>query len=231
MPAQCIEKLDTKMTFLGGISGIAGSLILICVIFIVVLFIGEDPSSLAGWVERFASIKHVRAIENSFYMLTLTLWIPFYVSLYRTLYRCDPVFSLFGCIICTIGLSVMIVGALPHIAVTPLYEIYYFDSTSNTEKASIALIWQAIWGIFDAILYAGFWLVSVGLVLFGTAMMSSQIFKKWLAHATTGFGLVCILSVFFLLLDPNSSAAFLIVCSLILINGLLGFNMIRLSVR
>jgi hypothetical protein len=54
-------------------------------------------------------------------------------------------------------------------------------------------LWQAVWSIIDAVLYVGFFVVPVGLVLLGVGMLRSPAFGKsygWVSVALGGIGLI-----------------------------------------
>jgi len=124
---------------------------------------------------------------------------------------------------------VMITGALPHIAMTPLHDLYYAETTTSADQASLALMWKATWGMFDAILYAGFGLTAVGITLFGIAMMNSPAFGKSSTYLTLGIGILSVVAAIVILVTPDSPTVFLNVFGLITISTRLGWNMLWLS--
>ncbi len=156
---QNIEQ-EKKVLFWGGLAGVLGSILFIVVFIVVSMFIGENPADLEGWVTRFPDIRGARIIENGLYLLLLIIWIPHFLALYRRLKETNLAPALFGSALGILGLTVLAAGALTHVAVDPLYDIYQASGTTSADQAVIALMWQATWGMFDALLFAGLAFVS-----------------------------------------------------------------------
>jgi len=222
---------DQQILRTGGLAGIIGSIVFICLFPIVALFVGDDPMTLIGWVERFESIRYGRVLENGGYILALTLWMAYFMALHRAARPGHAGFALFGSGLCIVGLGVMAAGALTHIAVTPLHDIYYAGATTSADQAALVLMWQATWGILDALLIAGFAPISVGLTMLGLAMMRSPYFGKWMSGTTLGIGIVSIVAMMVLLVFPQSPIAVVIVFGLIFLNLATGWRLTRLTER
>jgi hypothetical protein len=226
-----ITTADQQILRTGGLAGIIGSIVFICLFPIVALFVGDDPTTLIGWVERFESIRYGRVLENGGYILALTLWMAYFMALHRAARPGHAGFALFGSGLCIVGLGVMAAGALTHIAVTPLYDIYYAEATTSTDQAALVLMWQATWGIFDALLIAGFAPISVGLTMLGIAMLRSPYFGRWFSGVTLVIGVVSVIAVMVLLVFPQSLIAIVIVFGLIFLNLATGWRLTRLAKR
>jgi hypothetical protein len=65
-------------------------------------------------------------------------------------------------------------------------------------------LWQAIWGIFDAILYVGFFVVPVGLILLGVAMLGAPAFGKGFGGVSMVLGVVGVVAAGLQMVDPGS---------------------------
>jgi hypothetical protein len=98
----------------------------------------------------------------------------------------------------------MAAGATPHVAHTPLSELYYAPGATPADQAAIALMWQAVWGIFDAMLYVGFYIVPIGLILLGIAMFRAPAFGLVLSSVTTLLGVVALAGAVLQMVDPAS---------------------------
>ena len=213
----------------GGLAGIAGSFIFVIVIAIVIGFVGEDPNELSKWVERFPDIRAARTAENSGYLLSLILWIPSFLGLYVVLHKERFAAALFGTTLAVLGLVVLAVGALPHIATISLADLYHDTSATEADQASLALMWQATWGVFDAILVAGMAVLAAGILNLGIAMMKSESFGNFITYFTVLIGLVGSIATIASLIDPESSLAALYIFGLIVFHFVAGWRLTRLS--
>lgn len=223
-----INIVDQQIFQTGGLAGIIGSIVFIALFPIVAFFVGEDPATLVGWVERFESIRYARVVENGGYMLALILWMAYFMALHRAAHPGHAGFALFGSGLCVVGLGVLLAGALTHVAVTPLHEIYYAESTTASEQSALVLMWQATWGMLDALLIAGFAPIAIGISMLGLAMARSPYFGKWLGGFTLIIGIFSIVAVVVLLVYPSSIMAVVNVFGLILLNLITGGRLMRL---
>lgn len=172
----------------GGLAGILGG-IFFALGWVVVIAgpVGmEEPADLTTWVTRFPDIMGARVVENLVYLMALLLEVPLFLALYRALRKTSLAPALFGSALGILGLTVMAVGATPHVAHFPLSDLYQAPGATPADQAAIALMWQATWGIFDAMLYVGFFVLPLGLGLLGLAMLGAPAFGR-------GYGLVTLL--------------------------------------
>ena len=213
----------------GGLAGILGSLIFILVFIVVIVFVGEEPTNLAEWVERFPSIKAARTVENTGYLVLLILWIPHFLALFVALRRTSLAAALFGSVLGIVGLTVLAAGALPHVATSPLSDIYHMPGATPENQAALALMWQATWGIFDALLFAGLFIVAFGLTALGVAMLGTPAFGKGVGWFSVVIGVLGIGAGVVLLIDPESLIAVVNVLSLILFHLILRWKVYSLS--
>jgi hypothetical protein len=70
--------------------------------------------------------------------------------------------------------------------------------------ASLALMWQATWGIFDAMLFVGFFVVPIGLILLGAAMLEAPAFGKGFGGVSLVLGVVGLAAAVLQMVDPAS---------------------------
>src|SRR5262245_54580095 len=117
-----LQKIEQEKSVLrwGGLAGMLGGILFILVFVIVAVFVG-DP----GGIERFPDIRAARTVENSLYLVTLILWVPHFLALYRALRRTSLTPALFGSALGILGLGVLAAGALPHVATVPLSDLYH----------------------------------------------------------------------------------------------------------
>lgn len=226
--SQLIEQEKSVLRW-GGLAGILGSIILILVIAIVIVFVGEDPAELAEWVERFPDIRAARTVENGGYLLALILWVPHFLALYVALRRTSLAPALFGSGLGIVGLAVLVAGALPHVATTPLSDIYHGAGTTAADQAAIAIMWQATWGIFEALLGAGLLPLAMGLIALGVAMRGAPDFGNGFGWASVALGVLGVAGAIAMLVDPGTLIAAVGVLALIVFHFALGWKVHSLS--
>ncbi len=190
----------------GGLAGMLGG-ILFVLAWIVVLAgpAGiEDPADLEGWVTRFPDIITARVVENGLYLVALILGVALFLALYRALRGTSLAPALYGSVLGILGLTVLMVAALPHVAHAPLSDLYHAPGATPGEQATLALLWQATWGIFDAMLYVGFFVVPIGLTALGVAMLGAPAFGKGFGGVSVGLGVVGVVAAVLQMVDPSS---------------------------
>ncbi len=202
-----LQKMEEKSVLRwGGLAGMLGGILLILT-WVVILAgpVGmEDPADLAGWVTRFPDIRVARVVENGIYLVALILEVMLFLALYRALRRTSLAPALFGSVLGILGLAVFMVGSLPHVAHAPLSDLYHAPGATPVDQATLALIWQATWGIFDAMLYVGFFVVPIGLLALGIAMLGTPTFGKVFGWMSVVLGVVGLVAAILQMVDPSS---------------------------
>ena len=215
----------------GGLGGILGGILFVLAWVVVGLGpVGlDDPANLVDWVTRFPGVQTARVIENGIYLLALILEVPLFLALYRTLRKTSLAPALIGSVVGIIGLTIYMVGALPHVAQAALSDLYHAPGASQADQAAIVLLWQATWGIFDAVLYTGFFVVPIGLIALGIGMLQAPDFGKgfgWLGIVLGALGFTAAVLQMF---DPSSmiGAGSYFVC--LIFYFVMGWKVFRLS--
>ncbi len=226
-----LEVTNQELLRAGGLIGILGSVIFIIVFIIVGVFVGEDPTELQAFVTSFPDIRTAKIFENGLYLLVLILWIPHALALYTALKTKAHAPALFGTVILIAGLVVMATGALTHVAHAPMSDLYHAPDVTSEDQATIALIWQAIWGIFDAILIAGLAFVPVALLWLGVALFRHVDFGRLYGGLSTVLGLSGLGAVAWGMANPDSPVVAIVVFSLIIFHFVVGWKLINLSRR
>ncbi len=211
----------------GGLAGVLGSLVLI-VSGIVSVVVGPDPTQLEELL-RFPEVRAARTVENSLYLLALLLMASHFLALHHALRKSRPAPALFGSGLGVIGLAVMAAGALPHVASVPLSDLYHAPATTAEAQATLALIWQATWGVFEALLGAGLFAVTIGMVGLGTAMLRAPTLGRGFAWLSIVLGVIGIVGALVFIIDPPSPIAALGVLALIVFHLTVGWKVYRLS--
>lgn len=174
-----LQQRDQEKSVLrwGGLAGLLGAFLFILVMIFVTVFIPSDPKELSGWVIRFPGIQGSRVVENIIYLLALLLEIPLFLALFSSLRKTNLASALFGSTLAIVGLVSMVVSTTPHVAHATLSQLFHTPGATAADQATVAILWQAVRGIFDAMLYVGFFVIPVGLIILGTGMFATIIWK------------------------------------------------------
>jgi hypothetical protein len=201
-----LQKMEQEKSVLrwGGLAGMLGVSLFILVMVVVGVFIPPDPADLEGWVTRFPDIRAVRIVENGIYLVALILEVPLFLALYRALRKTSLAPALFGSVLGILGLAAMVVSTTPHVAHARLSDLYHAPGATPADLATLALLWQATWGVFDAMLYVGFFVVPIGLIVLGVGMLGAPAFGKGLGGVIVVLGVVGLVAAALQMVDPSS---------------------------
>ena len=227
------QKMEQEKSVLrwGGLAGMLGVILFILVWVVVIAGpVGmEDPADLEGWVMRFPDIKAARVVENGLYLMALILEVPLFLALYRALRRTSLAPALFGSVLGILGLVAMVVSTTPHVAHAPLSDLYHAPGATPADQATLALLWQAIRGIFDAMLYVGFFVVPIGLIVLGVAMLGAPAFGKGFGGVSVVLGVVGLVAAVLQMVDPSSMIGALSYFACLIFYLVLGWKVYSLS--
>ena len=201
--SQMIEQEKSVLRW-GGLAGILGGIILILSMVVVVGFVPADPPTFSELVARFPNVQMIRVAENVLYLLGLVSGIPLFLAMFLSLRKTSLAPALFGSALSIVGLIAMIAFATPHVAHSPLSEIYHTPGTTLEAQETLGLIWKAIWGVTDTPLYVGFFVGMLGITLLGVAMFRSPDFGKGLRWVSVVLGAVGFLAALLQLIDTAS---------------------------
>jgi len=228
-----LQKMEQEKSVLrwGGLAGMLGGILFILTFVVVIAGpVGmEDPADLEGWVTRFPDIRAARIVENGLYLVALILGVTLFLALYRALRRTSLAPALFGSVLGILGLVVLMAGALPHVAHAPLSDLYHAPGATPGEQATLALLWQATWGINDALLAVGFIVVPIGLIALGVAMLGTPAFGKGFGGVSVVLGVVGLVAAAFNMVDPSSMIAVGSYFAIIIFHLVLGWKVYSLS--
>ena len=225
---QMIEQEKSVLRW-GGLAGILGGIILILSMVVATVFVPAAPPSFTELVARFPEVQLMRVVENVLYLLGLVSGIPLILALCWSLRETSLAPALFGSALGIVGLIGMIVSATPHVAHSPLSEIYHTPGTTLEAQETLALIWQGTWGVMDAPLYVGFFVGMLGFTLLGMAMFGSPAFGKGLRWASVLIGVVGLAAALLQLIDPASDIGALSFFAYIIFYFVLGMKIYSLS--
>jgi hypothetical protein len=203
-----LQEMEQEKSVLrwGGLAGMLGGILFILTWVVVIAGpVGlEDPADLAGWVTRFPDIKAARIVENGIYLVALILEVTLFLALYRALRRTSLAPALFGSVLGIMGLAVLMVSTIPHVAHAPLSDLYHAPGATPGDQATLALLWQATRGIFNAMLYVGFFVVPIGLIALGVAMLGAPAFGKGFGGVSVVLGVLGLVAAVLQMVDPSS---------------------------
>jgi hypothetical protein len=213
----------------GGLAGMVGGLLFILVMVFVVMFVPSEPTDLAGFVTRFPDIQATRVVENIIYLVALLLEVPLFLALYQALRKTSLAPALFGSVLGILGLTAMVVSTTPHVAHAPLSDLYQAPGMTPGDQAALALMWQATGGIFDAMLYVGFFVVPIGLILLGVGMFGAPIFGKGIGGVSVVLGVLGLVGAVLQMADPSADAGVISYFAGIIFYLVLGWKVYSLS--
>jgi hypothetical protein len=196
---------------------------------VVAVFVGVDPAETPGTVQRFPDIRAARTVENTLYLVVLVLWMVHLLALCRALRTTNLAAALFGSVLGIVGLAVLAAGALPHVATLPISDLYHAPGATPAEQAALALVWQATWGMFDALLGTGLFIAAVGLVAIGAGLLGAPAFGKRLGRLTLALGGLGLATALVFLIVPPSPIAAVGVLGLVVFHLVAGRRLIILS--
>jgi hypothetical protein len=174
----------------GGRAGILGSLLMLVVFGFVAAFVGIGTTAEES-LTRFPDIKVARTVENTLYLGVLLLWVVHSLGLYRALRRRSPGPALVGAVLSILGLAIMVAGALPHLATTPLSDLYHAAGATPQDQATLLLVWQGIYAVLvDTLLVTGLLIAPLGVIAFGKAMMRTPAYGSRFGLPAVAIGVV-----------------------------------------
>ena len=214
----------------GGLAGLLGG-ILFMAVFAIVGFgpVGMEPVEPAGDVMRFPEIRTARIVENGLYLTVLVLWVIPFLALYRALRGTSLAPALFGSALGILGLVMLAAGALPHVTTDPIADLYHAPGATPEDQATLVLLQQATQGIFDALLITGLFILPIGLIALGIAMLGAPDFGKGFGGVSVALGVAGSVAACVLLVDPASPIAVVGVFALIVFHLVLGRKVYSLS--
>jgi hypothetical protein len=212
----------------GGLAGVLGAILFLVVFGIVGTFVGTTAGTPEELVARFPDIRTARIVENGLYLGVMALWAIHIAALCEALRGQHPAAALFGRVLATFGLIVLAVGALPHIATTPISDLYHAPGATSEQQATLVQLFLATQGIFDALLVTGLLVLPLGVIALGSAMRSTPAFGAMTGGLTIGLGVIAFASGVINLVEVSASVA-LGIFALIIFHFVVGWKSYRLS--
>ncbi len=224
-----VMEQDRSILRWGGISGVVGIACLVLAVPAALLGVGPDPVGLEEWVTRFPSIKSARVVENGLYLLGLILQVPLFLAVHRAFRERNPASALFGPAIAIVGIVIMATVAAPHGAHAPLSALAQDPGIAPTDLRTVALMWQALWGVFYGVLNVGFVVVPLGIGVCGIAASRSKDYGRRAGYAVIALGTIAFLAGFAQFADPGSDVGFVTYLACLISYGLLSAVALKTS--
>lgn len=226
-----LQKIEQEKSVLrwGGLSAMLGVILFLVAIVAAMILVGDDPPTLVESVTRFPDVKTYRVIENLAYLLGLVLQVPLFLALYRALQKTSLAPALFGAALGILGLVALVVSTTPHVAHARLADLYNAPGATPADQATIALMWQVVWGMIDVMVYIGFFVIPLGLFALGAAMFSAPAFGKGYGWLTIVLGAIGFAAAMYQMVDTASMAAFGSYLAYIVFYLVLGWKLFSLS--
>ncbi|MEO3782076.1 hypothetical protein ABGB12_02010 [Actinocorallia sp. B10E7] len=215
---------ETRLLRLGGAAGALGSALLLGT-FVFVAALGlPDPSTTESLL-RFPEIKTARVVENTLYLAALVLMALHTLALSRTLRRTSPAASFFGGAVGVLGFTVLICGALLHVATAPLADLH--RDAPPEDKTTVVLVWQGVQSIFDTLLVTGAALVPFALIALGRAMLDSPAFGPAVGRTGLVLGVISLTGAAVAVVIPGSLAVAASILGLSAFHAVVGLKSYR----
>jgi len=194
------------------------------------LFAGGFAADPAEALMRFPDVRAAQAVEEVLYLGVIALWAVHFLALYRALRATSLAAALFGSGLGIMGLILLAAGALPQVATAPIADLYHAPGATPADQATLLLLWQATWGMLDALLVAGLLLLPVALFTLGVAMLRTPAFGKAYGWVSVTLGVAGAAAAGALLVDVSEIAA-VVIFALIGFHVAVGWKILRLSNR
>ena len=226
-----LQKIEQERSVLrwGGLSAMVGVILFIAAIVAAMIVVGDDPATLEGWVTRFPDIKAARVVENLTYLMGLVLQVPLFLALYRALRKTNLAPALFGSGLSILGLGALVVSTTPHVAHARLANLYNAPGATVADQATIAIMWQAIWGMIEVMVYIGFLVIPIGIFVLGLGMLSAPAFGKSFGRLSMALGAIGFAAAAYQMVDTASMASFGSYLAYIVFYLVLGWKVYSLS--
>lgn len=164
--------VDRRLLRGAGLTGTAGSLLMLAT-FVFVGALGlPDPSSPETLL-RFPEIQYARAVEHLLYLAAIVLWAVHHELLHRLLRVTAPVLSAAARTVGSLGTAVLAANAMLNVSTAAMSQAY--QQAAEADRSVVVLAWQAAQGVMDALLVTGALLLPAAVMLFGIALRPSPI--------------------------------------------------------
>jgi hypothetical protein len=206
----------------GGLAGMLGSIAMVIVFAIVIIFVGDAKEPIG-----FPEIRVARTVEDGLYLAVMVLWMLHFVALYRALRDARLAPALYGSVLGVVGTVLLAAGTLPHITTLAISDLFHAPGATVDEQTGLELMWEAVYSVFDALLVAGLIVATIGVACLGAAMIKSSKYGKGIGWLSVVLGVVGAAAALALLWDPSVVAA-VALFAMIIFHAVVGWKTYRL---
>ena len=162
----------------GGLAGILAGILFILAIVILIAFGPPVTADPEGLVMGEPDVRAALSVGNALYLVNLILVVILLLALYRALRGTSLAAALFGSVLGVTGLVVLVAAAFPHVAFVPISDLYHAPGATPAEQATLVLLWQATQGVFTALDAVGLFVLPIGFIVLGVAMLRAPTFGR-----------------------------------------------------
>lgn len=214
----------------GGLAGVFGGVLMFAAFLPVGVFAGGFATDPAAALMRFPDVRAAQAVEEVLYLGAIALFAVHFLALYRALRATSLAPALFGSGLGIMGLILLAAGALPQVATAAISDLYHAPGATPGDQATLLLLWQATWGMLDALLVAGLLLLPIALLTLGVAMLRTPAFGKGYGWMSVALGIAGTAAALALLIDVSEIAA-VVIFALVGFHVAVGWKVLTLSKR
>lgn len=222
------QRTDQGVFRWGGLAGIFGSVLMFAAFLPVGVFAGGFAADPADALMRFPDVRAAQAVEEVIYLGAIALWAVHFLAVYRALRTTSMAPALFGSGLGIMGLILLAAGALPQVATLPIADLYHAPGATPGDQATLFLLWQATWGMLEALLVAGLLLLPIALLTLGVAMLRTPAFGKGYGWVSVALGTAGAAAAGALVVEVSEIAA-VVIFALIIFQVAVGWKLLRLS--
>ena len=223
-----VRRDDKSVLRWGGLAGIIGGIFSIITFIILLAFVPAAPSDPSALVARFPSVRAATIAGESILLAGYILFVFLFLALYKALREANPAPTLFGSVLSILGYVLFIVGGLPPVAFSKISDLYHSSTSTPTDQATLAFVWQGIQAIFNETDSMGFVLLSSGLILLGIAMLRTPAFGRRLGSVNIVIALLALVDISLFSVDSPSFAP-LAILVITVVPIILGWKIYNLS--
>jgi hypothetical protein len=175
--------------------GLAGILAFITFIVDMPIYSFVDPPSaplfgLEGLM-RFTDIRVALAANTVLMMMVAFFSIVLILALYNILRDTSLELSLFGSVFGVLGYLLIALGdASSFVSFVPLADLYHTPTVTPDVQATIVTMYKTTQGITNTFFFVGIFMLMLGFIVLGMAMLKAPAFGRRLGGLTIGLGVV-----------------------------------------
>ena len=155
---------------------LAGVLVILGVIVLLTLVpVAADAEEA---VMRSPEFKAAISVFSSLNLAAGILALPLLLALYRALRGTSLASALFGVVLGVLAVVFVTLTTAANLIAFPFLSDLFIAATTDAERTTVVLLWQAAGSIFNTAFFAGILLLSLSFIALGVAMLGNRDFGK-----------------------------------------------------